>query len=160
MKALAARRVKPPEQGTQAARVDAERRRRHDRGIGAEVSASGLFAVHDLLTNADPYRGHHGPARAALSSGWPRHAICCKDALDTCRPRSRPTSTMWPTPTSCTHENAIRYVEFEYEEEERLLVIGADRQGRLLELVAVPADEPTRIIHADRLRPKFHEYLR
>jgi len=57
-------------------------------------------------------------------------------------------------------ENAIRYVEFEYDGEERLLVIGADRHGRMLELVAVPAREPTRIIHADRLRPKFYEFLR
>lgn len=57
-------------------------------------------------------------------------------------------------------ENAIRYVEFEYEGEERLLMIGADRHGRMLELVAVPAHGPTRIIHADRLRPKFYDYLR
>ena len=56
--------------------------------------------------------------------------------------------------------NAIRYVEYEYQGEERLLVIGADRHGRMLELVAVPADEPTRIIHADRLRAKFLDYLR
>ena len=39
-------------------------------------------------------------------------------------------------------------------------MIGADRHGRLLELVAVPAGEPTRIIHADLLRPKFYDYLR
>ena len=39
-------------------------------------------------------------------------------------------------------ENAIRYVEYEYDGEERLLVIGADQHGRLLELVAVPSDEP------------------
>jgi uncharacterized DUF497 family protein len=57
-------------------------------------------------------------------------------------------------------ENAIRYVEYDYGGDERLLVIGADRHGRMLELVAVPADEPTRIIHADRLRPKFYEFLR
>ena len=56
--------------------------------------------------------------------------------------------------------NAIRLVEYEYDGEERLLVIGADRHGRLLELVAVPATGPTRIIHADRLRPKFYDYLR
>jgi hypothetical protein len=56
--------------------------------------------------------------------------------------------------------NALRYVEYEYEGEERLLVIGPDRTGALLELVAVPANEPTRIIHADRLRPKFYDYLR
>ncbi len=57
-------------------------------------------------------------------------------------------------------ENAIRYVEYDYDGDERLLVIGADRHGRMLELVAVPADEPTRIIHADRLRPEFYEFLR
>ena len=57
-------------------------------------------------------------------------------------------------------ENAIRYVEYDYDGDERLLVIGADRHGRMLELVAVPADAPTRIIHADRLRPKFYEFLR
>jgi len=57
-------------------------------------------------------------------------------------------------------QHAIRLVEYEYAGQERLLVIGADRHGRLLELVAVPADEPTRIIHADLLRPKFYDYLR
>ena len=56
--------------------------------------------------------------------------------------------------------NAIRLVEFDYDGEERLLVIGADHRGRLLELVAVPAGSPTRIIHADLLRPKFYDYLR
>lgn len=57
-------------------------------------------------------------------------------------------------------DNAIRLVEYEYDGEERLLVIGPDQQGRMLELVAVPAERPTRIIHADRLRPKFFDYLR
>ena len=57
-------------------------------------------------------------------------------------------------------ENAIRLVEYEYEGDERLLVIGADRHGRLLELVAVPAGTPTRIIHADGLRAKFYDYLK
>lgn len=56
--------------------------------------------------------------------------------------------------------NAIRLIEYEYEGEERLMLIGADRHGRLLELVAVPAGSPTRIIHADLLRPKFYDYLR
>ena len=56
--------------------------------------------------------------------------------------------------------HAIRLVEYEYNGQERLLVIGPDQHGRLLELVAVPAYEPTRIIHADRLRPKFYDYLR
>ena len=56
--------------------------------------------------------------------------------------------------------NATRLVEYEYAGEERLLVIGPDRHGRMLELVAVPADAPVRVIHADRLRPKFYDYLR
>lgn len=56
-------------------------------------------------------------------------------------------------------ENAIKLAEFEYEGEERLFVIGPDESGNLLELVAVPAGEPTRIIHADRLRPKFYDAL-
>lgn len=50
-------------------------------------------------------------------------------------------------------ENALRYVEYEYDGEERLLVIGPDLSGHLLELVAVPADEPTRIVHADHSAP-------
>lgn len=56
--------------------------------------------------------------------------------------------------------NALRYVEYEYDGEERLLVIGPDESGKLLELVAVPAGEPTAVIHADHLRPKFYDYLR
>ncbi len=63
--------------------------------------------------------------------------------------------------TSILHawENAIKLAEFEYDGQERLLVIGPDCSGNLLELVAVPFTEPTRIIHADRLRPKFHDAL-
>jgi uncharacterized DUF497 family protein len=57
-------------------------------------------------------------------------------------------------------EHAVRLVEYEYEGEERLLVIGPARSGQLLELVAVPVDGPTRIVHADCLRPKFYDYLR
>jgi uncharacterized DUF497 family protein len=56
--------------------------------------------------------------------------------------------------------NAIRFVEYDYQHEDRLLVIGPDRHGRMLELVAVPVGTPTRIIHADRLRPVFYDYLR
>ena len=56
-------------------------------------------------------------------------------------------------------ENAIKLAEFEYEGEERLFVIGPDTAGNLLEFVAVPADEPTVIIHADRLRAKFYDAL-
>jgi len=56
-------------------------------------------------------------------------------------------------------ENAIKFAEFEYEGEERLFVIGPDPSGNLLELVVVPVEEPVRIIHADRLRPKFYDAL-
>jgi hypothetical protein len=57
-------------------------------------------------------------------------------------------------------ENAIRLVEYEYQGEERLLVIGPSQSGDLLELIAVPADAPTRIIHADHLQPSRRDYLR
>lgn len=56
--------------------------------------------------------------------------------------------------------NAIRYVEYDYHGNERLLAIGPDNHGALLEVVGVPADEPTRIIHADRLQPSRYHYLR
>jgi hypothetical protein len=54
--------------------------------------------------------------------------------------------------------NQIRYVELDYNGERQLLAIGPSRSGALLELV-VPSGDPQRIIHADRLRPKFHTYL-
>ncbi len=53
--------------------------------------------------------------------------------------------------------NAMRLVEYDYMGEDRLLVIGPDRHGRLLELVAVPVQAPARIIHADKLRSKFYD---
>lgn len=57
-------------------------------------------------------------------------------------------------------EHAVRLVEYDYDGEERLLVIGPSRSGDMLELVAVPAEVPTRIIHADRLQPSRYDYLR
>lgn len=56
--------------------------------------------------------------------------------------------------------NAVRLVEVEQYGEERLIMIGPDRAGNWLELVAVPVEGADRIIHADRLRPKFYEFLR
>lgn len=58
------------------------------------------------------------------------------------------------------YTNAVRLVEVEQHGEERLIVIGPDRAGNWLELVAMSADDANRIIHADRLRPKFYEFLR
>ncbi len=74
------------------------------------------------------------------------------------------------TPSARKHglsDDAIRHVwEFaiavrcyEYDWEDRLLVIGPTLTGELVELVAVPAPSPSRIIHADRLRPTFYKYL-
>jgi hypothetical protein len=55
--------------------------------------------------------------------------------------------------------NAVRIVPIDYQGEERLFVVGPARHGPLLELVAVPADAPARVIHADRLRPTFYDRL-
>lgn len=57
-------------------------------------------------------------------------------------------------------DNAFRVIEYEYDGEDRLLVIGPSRHGDLLEVVAVPVVDPTLIIHADRLRPSRYDYLR
>lgn len=51
--------------------------------------------------------------------------------------------------------NAISIATFEYDGEERVFLVGPAWDGRLLELVVVPADHPVRIIHADDLRPSF-----
>lgn len=53
-------------------------------------------------------------------------------------------------------DHHIRYVEQEYAGESRILLIGSDRTGRLLELVMV--DGPV-LVHADVLRPKIYDYL-
>ncbi|NEE01912.1 DUF4258 domain-containing protein [Phytoactinopolyspora halotolerans] len=55
--------------------------------------------------------------------------------------------------------NPFRYIEQEYDGELRILVLGADCTGRLLEIVVVPAHDPQRVIHADRMRPRFYDYL-
>ena len=56
--------------------------------------------------------------------------------------------------------HALRFVVQDYDGQERLLVLGPARDGALLELVVVPVEQPQRIIHADRMRPKFLDYLR
>lgn len=42
---------------------------------------------------------------------------------------------------------------------DRLLLIGPDRAGQLLEVVVLDPDEDPVAIHAMRLRPQFHRYL-
>lgn len=56
-------------------------------------------------------------------------------------------------------ENVMATAEQEYDGEVRIIAIGPDRNGALLELVLVPSDHPTRVIHADRARPKFLRIL-
>jgi hypothetical protein len=58
--------------------------------------------------------------------------------------------------------HAIRHPARIVPGEGRDLVIGADRSGRLLEVVVLdddPDEEPI-VIHAMPLRPKFHRFLR
>ena len=55
--------------------------------------------------------------------------------------------------------NAIKFVPFVYHSEDRLLIIGPARNGRMLGLVAVPVDDPDRIIHADDLYTEHYVYL-
>jgi hypothetical protein len=56
--------------------------------------------------------------------------------------------------------NMFFAIEQEYGDESRMFVIGPARDGSPLELVAVSYTQPTRIIHADRMRPKFRDLLR
>lgn len=44
--------------------------------------------------------------------------------------------------------------------DDRVLVIGPDRNGNLLEVVVLDPDGDAAIIHADELRPKFYAYLK
>lgn len=57
-------------------------------------------------------------------------------------------------------DNLVTYSVHEYDGEERLLILGPAADGTPLELVAVPGKDPQRIIHADRLRPKFYDAWR
>lgn len=56
--------------------------------------------------------------------------------------------------------HAIRFIEHEYHGEIQILIIGPDRGGMMLEIIAVPTGRPTRVIHADRLRPSRYDHLR
>lgn len=42
---------------------------------------------------------------------------------------------------------------------DRILLIGPDRAGQLLEVVVLDPDEDPVAIHAMHLRPQFHRYL-
>ncbi len=53
----------------------------------------------------------------------------------------------------------VAHHEQEYAGENRMLIIGSDRAGRLLEIVVVPSRDARRVIHVDLLRPKFYELL-
>jgi hypothetical protein len=56
-------------------------------------------------------------------------------------------------------EHAVRYAIRVVGQSDRDLYIGADRAGRLLEVVVLDDDGQPVAIHAMPLRPKFHEHL-
>jgi len=56
--------------------------------------------------------------------------------------------------------NFLRVDEQDYGGESRVIAVGPARDGALLELVLVPADAPTRVIHADNARRSFLARLR
>jgi uncharacterized DUF497 family protein len=51
------------------------------------------------------------------------------------------------------------YREVERDGDPQILIIGPAHDGRFLEIVIVPADGPTRVIHADNLRPKWYDLI-
>lgn len=56
--------------------------------------------------------------------------------------------------------NVLRVAEQDYGGESRVIAVGPARDGALLELVLVPDDAPTRVIHADYARRSFLDRLR
>ena len=56
--------------------------------------------------------------------------------------------------------SALRAEFRTYRQGDRLLVIGADTSGRLLELVVLDPNEDAVVIHAMPLRRKFYDLLR
>lgn len=56
--------------------------------------------------------------------------------------------------------NALRVAEQDYCGESRVIAVGPARDGALLELVLVPDDVPTRVIHADQAPRSFLDRLR
>jgi hypothetical protein len=53
----------------------------------------------------------------------------------------------------------FRTVEREHDGREQTLVIGADRTGRLLELLYEMSDQGPVVFHAMELRPTFYRYV-
>lgn len=51
------------------------------------------------------------------------------------------------------------YREVERDGDPQILIIGPAEDGRFLEIVVVPAASPTRVIHADNLRPNWYDLL-
>ncbi len=56
--------------------------------------------------------------------------------------------------------NALVYLEQDYADGSRMLILGPGLSGRILEVVVVPSRDPHTVIHADVMRPKFFELLR
>lgn len=72
-----------------------------------------------------------------------------------------PVSTACQRKTLCTPSKTPMVASEQYHDgENRMLILGPDRSGRMLEVVVVPWRHPELIIHADLMRPKFHDLLR
>ena len=56
--------------------------------------------------------------------------------------------------------HAVRFELRTIAEDDRLLIIGPDRTGRLLEIVILDRDDEPLVTHAMPLRAKFYDYLR
>ncbi|MGG7464709.1 hypothetical protein [Plantibacter sp. YIM 135347] len=53
----------------------------------------------------------------------------------------------------------IVYLEEDYQGEQQVFIIGPAQDGRFLEIVAKPSPGPTKIIHADELRPHLYHLI-
>lgn len=56
-------------------------------------------------------------------------------------------------------DSAMVHAEQSCDDESRMMILGPDTSGRVLEVAATPSRDPERVIHADVMRPKFYRLL-
>jgi uncharacterized DUF497 family protein len=100
------------------------------------IRIAAQLAVNILMT----YHRHHHDDQMDFTSSAERHGIAHEDVLHAIR-------------------NVVVFREQHDSEDDRMLVIGPNRTGRLLEVIVVPSRAPARVIHADVLRAKFYKLL-
>ena len=130
-----------------------------DRGNSLDSVVSATLQFEVLVTRETSSFTVSCGLRSRAQEGW-RKVTCAvaggQGNLHRWRSRTTPASTVLPTKTSSTRvRNAIRVVG----QGGRDLYIGADRTGRLLEVVILDDDGQPVAIHAMVLRPKFYEHL-